>query len=111
MDIRAFYEKIGGDYEDVLSRLGKEERVLKYINKFAESTDMQELCQAIEAEDWELAFRMAHTIKGVAANLGFTDLFSKSAVLCDSLRAGTRPEGDLGSMLEDVQQAWNIIKR
>ena len=42
----------------------------------------------------EEAFRAAHTLKGVAQNLGFTPLYEATATLTEVLRAGNLPEDD-----------------
>ena len=44
------------------------------------------------AQDYDEAFRAAHTIKGVCQNLGFTLLYRSSAALCEALRSGFHPE-------------------
>ncbi|MDD6903197.1 MAG: Hpt domain-containing protein, partial [Eubacteriales bacterium] len=42
-----------------------------------------------EAGDEEAAFRAAHTLKGVAKNLGFSDLGESASVLTEVLRNRT----------------------
>jgi HPt (histidine-containing phosphotransfer) domain-containing protein len=51
---------------------------VKLLTKFRADTNLDELCAAVEAQDWEKAQGAAHTIKGVAANLSFTELFKQS---------------------------------
>lgn len=48
---------------------------------------------AINSQDWEAAFRAAHTLKGVAQNLGFQRLYLSSAALTEALR-GPKPLTD-----------------
>lgn len=38
--------------------------------------------------DWESAFRAAHTLKGVAQNLGFDALYRAASALTEHLRGG-----------------------
>ena len=52
------------------------------------------LCKSLEAEDYEEAFRAAHTIKGVCQNLSFTRLYVSSNQLTESLRQGWNPEAE-----------------
>ena len=47
----------------------------------------------LEAQDWELAFRASHTLKGVAQNLGMDRLYKTAATLCDAVR-GPKPLED-----------------
>lgn len=48
---------------------------------------------AINSQDWEAAFRAAHTLKGVAQNLGFQRLYLSSTALTEALR-GPKPLTD-----------------
>lgn len=45
------------------------------------------------SQDWEAAFRAAHTLKGVAQNLGFQKLYLSSTALTEALR-GPKPLTD-----------------
>ena len=69
MTLQEFYARIGGDYNATISRLPS------------------------EAQDWELAFRASHTLKGVAQNLGMDRLYKAAATLCDAVR-GPKPLED-----------------
>lgn len=73
MNTKECYEKIGSNYESVLSRFGNE---------------------ALEARDAERAFRAAHTLKGVCLNLGFDRLYEISAALTEDLRGRDITGGD-----------------
>ena len=72
MTLRQCYALLDGDYEGVLGRMRKESLVEKFVLKFLNDPSMDALRQGIAAKDRETAFRAAHTIKGVAQNLGFT---------------------------------------
>ena len=52
-----------------------------------------QLRAALDAQDWELAFRASHTLKGVAQNLGMDRLYKAAAALCDAVR-GPKPLED-----------------
>ena len=43
---------------------------------------------ALDRQDYQEAFRYAHTIKGICLNLGLTTLLQSSIALADNLRAG-----------------------
>ena len=55
------------------------------------------------------AFRGAHTLKGVAQNLGFERLYQVSAVLTEAMR-GNKPLEDR-SLLDAVEQQDAAIRR
>ena len=76
MTLEAFYAKIGGNSADVLRRLPSEAMVRKFIGKYPADTSWDSLESAMDSQDWEAAFRAAHTLKGVAQNLGFQSCIS-----------------------------------
>ena len=88
MTLRECYEKMGGDYADVIERLTKEERISKYVVRFLEDTTFQTLCETKEAGDWEGVFRAIHTLKGVSQNLGFTKLYQACHEMTEAVRGG-----------------------
>ena len=93
MTLEAFYAKIGGNSADVLRRLPSEAMVRKFIGKYPADTSWGSLESAIDSQDWEAAFRAAHTLKGVAQNLGFQKLYLSSTALTEALR-GSKPLTD-----------------
>ena len=46
-------------------RMVKEERVVKFVRMFERDPSYQGLVDAMDAGDYDEAFRMAHTLKGV----------------------------------------------
>jgi HPt (histidine-containing phosphotransfer) domain-containing protein len=104
------YETFGGDYEDVMSRLMTEERVVKYLHKFVNGHSLELLKAALAQEDYELAFREAHNLKGVCANLSFTALGETVSVLTDLLRGQEKPEQDLTPYLKMAEECYQLIE-
>ena len=72
MTLQEFYARVGGDYNATLSSLPSEALVKKFILKYPGDPSFAQLKDALTAQDWELAFRASHTLKGVAQNLGMT---------------------------------------
>ena len=110
MNLNEFYEAVGGKYDEVLGRLAKEERILKYLNKYVDNPDYEDLVSALNAEDYEAAFRHSHNLKGVAANLGLGNLFEASHAICEELRPCVKPDKDISGMLEAVKLANEAVK-
>ena len=106
MQIKEFYEKTNGDYEGVMSRLMKEDRVLKYLKKLPAMDDYKNLKDALAAQDWELAFRSSHNLKGMCLNLGLTSLFEPSSNLCENLRDGS-PKEDCAPLMEKLAAVYD----
>ena len=93
MTLQEFYARVGGDYNATLSRLPSEALVKKFILKYPGDPSFAQLKDALAAQDWELAFRASHTLKGVAQNLGMDRLYKAAATLCDAVR-GPKPLED-----------------
>ena len=107
MTVKECYEAMGGDYEDVLKRLMSEARVQKFALMFKKDPSMSQLTQAMDAGDVETAFRAAHTLKGICANLGFKSLFEVSYEMTEALRAGDMEKAK--GTLKDVQDALGML--
>ena len=76
MTIEECYVKMGANYQDVIKRLPSAKMIEKFALKFKDDTSFQELETALNEKQVELAFRAAHTLKGVCMNLGFDHLYS-----------------------------------
>ena len=74
MDIKECYRKMGGNFDDVMQRLGNESFIQRFVIRFLDDPSFQMIKDGIEKKDAELAFRGAHTLKGVCSNLGFSKL-------------------------------------
>ena len=113
MTIQECYSMIGGDYEDVIERLCKEERIKKYMFKFLKDPSFEMLCTALKEENMESAFCAAHTMKGICQNLGFGSLYQSSNRLAEKLR--TRKKQNVTEFMKQVEEDYgmtvSIIKR
>ena len=88
MGIKEFYTETGSSYKDVADRLGSEDFILHFVVKFKEDENFDLLKAALKNGDTDTAFRAAHTLKGIAANLGFTDLYNAATPITEALRNG-----------------------
>ena len=87
MTIEQCYQEIGGNYTEVCSRLPSQKLVEKFVRKFLDDQSYAQLAAAMEEGNHDDAFRAAHTLKGVAANLSFTKLRASACDLTELLRA------------------------
>lgn len=112
MTLKECYAAIGGDYESVVARLMTEKLVQKFAVKFLDDKSYENLCKALEAKEYEEAFRAVHTIKGICQNLSFTRLFESSSQLTEALRNGHNENvAELFARVEaDYQQTVSAIK-
>ncbi|MBR2942072.1 MAG: Hpt domain-containing protein [Clostridia bacterium] len=78
------------DEETGIRRCGNNRTLyVRFLLCFCEDSTFLSLNSAIAAGDSAAAFRHAHTLKGLAAQLGLMDLSIHAAALCDILRAAS----------------------
>lgn len=104
MSLKECYDKMGADYEDVLSRLRSEVLVRKFALKFLDDDSYANLKAAMESGNAPEAFRGAHTLKGVAQNLGFGPLYKAAAEVTESLRPSETNSGWLVTSMVPSQR-------
>lgn len=108
MNVREFYETIGSSYEEVFERLMKDDRIVKYLRKFALEDEYVRIEKYLDANDAQEAFRCVHSVKGMCLNLGLSKLCTSSAVLCDELRNGII-EGDISDKVKRFKDDYYYI--
>jgi len=116
MTLRECYESLGGSLDDVLSRLPSEDLVKKFAIKFLDDPSYGDLVKGIETGDAELAFRAAHTLKGVCQNLSLDRLYVSAHNITEALRDKQTLDGVEGleelanKVKEDYELTVNSIK-
>ena len=106
MELKEVYEKIGGDYDDVVRRLMGEKLVRKFLLKFLDDKSYADLERTLSEGDYKEAFRAAHTLKGVAANLAFTELMERVSELTEQLRPCTEPADEV--LYQKVVESYDL---
>lgn len=107
MTIEECYARMGADYEDVLRRLGKEERVKRFLGFLPGDASYSSLCGALEAGNAEEAFRAAHSLKGICMNLGLAKLLRSVNSLTEELRGGAITQA-AAPLAEQVQKDYRM---
>lgn len=81
------------DLDTALARVrGNKTIYRKMLQLFTSSTEFAALEEALAAKDYEKVDAVAHAIKGMTGNLGFTPLFDTSVTLMLEARAGAVSE-------------------
>lgn len=86
MTIEECYKRLGGNYNEAKNRLMNDKLIDRFILKFPDDPSMSALREMVEVGDNKAAFRAVHTLKGVTANLAFTQLFTDASNLTEQLR-------------------------
>ncbi len=107
MTVQEMYEALGSDYSALKARLASEKLIKKLLVKYPNDKNFGQLEEGMAEKDYDKCFAAAHTIKGVASNLGFDRLFTVSAKLSDSLKVKNY-EG-VEEMFADVKAAQEEV--
>lgn len=90
MNVRECYIEISGDYETVKERITSDEKLLRYLKKYAATNLVDRMFDAFDSEDYKQVFELSHELKGMSANLELKGNNSTITQICDSVRGGTK---------------------
>ncbi|MBQ9537937.1 MAG: Hpt domain-containing protein, partial [Treponema sp.] len=98
MTVKEFYDSIGSDYNAALARLMDDGFIMKLLGKFKADQNYANLQTTLAAGDGKAAFVAAHTLKGLALNMGMDALGNAASELTEALR-GDSPDVEKGKSL------------
>lgn len=92
---------VGTDLQGTIARfMNKEDLYEKFLKKFLDDKSFKDLKIRLENNEVEEAFKCAHTLKGVSANLGLESVHQVVAPLVEDLRNGD---------MSDVENKFNLL--
>lgn len=104
------FESYGADYSTTMARfIGNKQMYLKFLDMLFQDDNLQKLGSAIEAHDLKTGFEAAHTLKGVAANMGLTPLLDSVCAIVEPLRAGNEA-ADYQALYTEIQREFNRVE-
>ena len=106
MTLQECYGMLHGNYEDARSRLAMDRLIEKFILKFLDDGSMDLLKKSVAEGNIQESFRAAHTLKGVAANLAFTELMDRVSELTEQLRPCTGPADKV--LYQKVEESYAL---
>lgn len=107
MNPQEVYTQLHGCYADAKSRLMTDKLIEKFLLKFLNDPTYQQLLDALATGNRQDTFRAIHTLKGVAANLGFTELQQTSSALTEQLRDGNSDPDE--QLLNAVKASYALV--
>lgn len=85
--MREFLIQYGMDWDRTMERFGYDESLYaECLTMLMDDPNPQSLHEALESGNLPAAFEAAHTLKGVAANMGLIPLLSAISALVEPLR-------------------------
>ncbi|MDY2653844.1 MULTISPECIES: Hpt domain-containing protein [Eisenbergiella] len=98
----------GVDLDKTMERfMNNEALYLKFLKRFLEDPNYAQLKEHISAGDYEEAFRDAHTLKGVAGNLGLDPFYTVVSALTEELRS--RKYDRLDEFVQDAEENYELL--
>ena len=105
---REQWEAAGIDVESALGRfMGNEMLLERFMKKFLEDSNFENLCKALAAKELDAAISASHTLKGLCGNLSMTVLFDLFTRQVAMLRAGRLEEA--AAMMEEILPAYEMV--
>ncbi len=103
MTVREMYEIIGGDYEDLLSRVFSDDLAERFIKMYAETKDVDAMVEAFEKKDYRTVFELSHGLKGMTGNMSLKRNSETIVAICESVRHGD-PTEDISGLIEKAKK-------
>lgn len=108
--------KVGMNVPEMVEHfMDNEEMFLKYLYKFFEAADnvVLELTAAAEKEDYQNMLFTAHSLKGLAGNIGLNGVFLPAKKIVGDIRAGDHSNcgSDFQRLQEMYYKAAEIVRR
>ena len=98
----------GVDVAETLRRFSGNEALLeRFMRAFPQDETFSALSAAVDGARYDEAGRLAHTLKGIAGNLGFQRLQERCADLVSAARE-TRP-ADVTAIFDDVAAEHRLL--
>ena len=103
-------EAYGADYEGIMRRFMQNEAMYqKMLTLFFKDDNMEKLGDALNAGDIVGAYEAAHTLKGVAGNLGLTPLYEAVSDIVEPLRR-KETDCDYTGLYRVVQEEFRRVE-
>jgi HPt (histidine-containing phosphotransfer) domain-containing protein len=109
MTAKECYDVMGGNYDEILSRMGNDDRIVRFLGKFEKDPSYDLLLTSMEEKNIPEAFRAAHTMKGVCKNLAITKLADSASILADVLRDRDTYGEDIEAPLAQVKADYGMV--
>ncbi len=102
-------DRAGVDVASAMDRfLGNEKLLIKFLGKFPKDGSYALFKSAMEEKRYDDAFKAAHTLKGLSANLSLTGMFEVISSEVEFLRGSMYEEAE--KMLPEVVQEYEKVK-
>ena len=108
MDVKKFYEEIGGSYSNAISIMMNDALIARMLSKFMVSNACEQIVTSYENKDFRAVFASSHSFKGVAGNLALTPLFELASTITEATR--NSDDVNLDKEIGELKKAYALIE-
>ena len=114
MNIKDFYESIGGDYEEALNRMMNDDIIYRMLLKFKSTNYLEAVEENYKIRNMKNVFECLHAFKGVAGNLAFKKLYEIVSDMTEKTRNLAADEFvnldfEMQNLNDEYQKIINLI--
>lgn len=110
MKLKEVMETAGVDYETTLNRFSGNEGLLeRFVRKFPGDPTFEALKAAVLEKQYNEVERSAHTLKGIAANLGFQHLSDLNAEVVALIRSNAFSDSPVCEAFARVSEEYSKV--
>ena len=109
-----FFDNLGFQYEELMQRfLGNDMLANRFLKTFVDEKTYVQLCSAIEQENYQDIENLAHTLKGIAGNLGLKSIFEDSDRIVKTIRMNQyeKVQPSFEQLQQDYHQVVEVLKQ
>lgn len=115
-NFKAALEGMGMNVNSTVNRfMGNEALYLKFLNKFQTDQSVANIQKYIAEQNTEEAFKSAHTLKGVAANLGLDPIARCASDIVEIFRGKTQfsevDTASLDALREELNATYQALMK
>ena len=108
MNVKKFYEEIGGSYSNAISIMMNDALIARMLSKFMASNAYEQIVTSYENKDFRTVFASSHSFKGVAGNLALTPLFELASTITEATR--NSDDVNLDKEIGELKKAYALIQ-
>jgi HPt (histidine-containing phosphotransfer) domain-containing protein len=98
----------GIDFDDAMIRMdGNVDLYKRLALKYITNTNYIDFISAMDVQDYDSAYKAIHSLKGVAGNLSFADLYKIAAIISEQLKQGESQ--DVPQMIPLLEENHNKV--
>lgn len=108
---KELFESYGVNYKTYVELFMESEKMyLKFLDMFFQDPNLKLLEEALQENNLTKAFDAAHTLKGVAGNMGLTPLYGAVCAIVEPLRSGEQ-NADYEQLYQTILSEYQRVKQ